>query len=304
MVLLTSVFNFLKKRNFYIYLLTFDIYRPLFEDDDRLKGVFFVEKDANFIKFLKFIFCLRKKFYFDFVVDMHFKLRSLIPLFLVRGSRKNFIRKKWFLRRLFLKFKKNFVFPSYVDFYKNVLEKILGLRIKEKFFPSLKINFSGFDYKFSFPRPYVLFNLGAKHFSRKWFSNIDFNEVINLLKKKGFLSVFVSDCFEDLKVGINLTGKTSLKEFIYLIKNSALVVTGDSAAVHIASAYNKKQLVIYTNTPIFWGFQPLSKVYEVIYPPVSCYPCSLHGRNKCPRNFECLNHITTHLLIEKIEKLL
>lgn len=68
------------------------------------------------------------------------------------------------------------------------------------------------------------------------------------------------DIFENLGTDLidNLTGKTSLVELAGLLKNSKLLISGDSGPIHLAAAVNTKTIAIFRNdlpgkTPKRWG---------------------------------------------------
>ncbi len=82
---------------------------------------------------------------------------------------------------------------------------------------------------------------------------------------------------------LNFMGKTSLSESASLIEFSNLLVTNDSAPLHIASAYNIPTIAIFGPTVPDFGFYPLSEKSRVVeVDNLGCRPCNIHGKQKCP----------------------
>ena len=92
-------------------------------------------------------------------------------------------------------------------------------------------------------------------------------------------------------------------ELAELTKRASLVVSNDSAPIHITSAFpNTRILGIFGPTVREFGFFPWSKnskVFEIngLY----CRPCAIHGGNSCPeKHFRCMREITPDLIENEI----
>lgn len=87
-------------------------------------------------------------------------------------------------------------------------------------------------------------------------------------------------------------GRISLLESVAFIKSAAMTFTNDSAPLHFASAVNAPVSAMFCSTIPAFGFFPLSDksfVFEA-NENLSCRPCGLHGKKKCPLNhFKCGN---------------
>jgi len=83
-------------------------------------------------------------------------------------------------------------------------------------------------------------------------------------------------------VGVNLVGQTSLPEMIAAIDRSAVLVTNDSAPLHLAVACDTPVVAIFGPTAPSMGFGPFSERARVVEQPLSCRPCSRHGGATCP----------------------
>jgi heptosyltransferase II len=96
--------------------------------------------------------------------------------------------------------------------------------------------------------------------------------------------------------GINLVGKTSLKEAMEILSMAKLVVTNDSGLMHVAAAFNLPTIAIFgSSSPTYTP--PLSKHSRVVYQGVSCSPCFLR---ECPLQGEAYLHCLTAITPEHI----
>lgn len=104
----------------------------------------------------------------------------------------------------------------------------------------------------------------------------------------------------------NSTGKFSVPQTIYLLKNSKLLISNDSAPTHMAMAADIPTLTIFCSTVPQFGFIPYNnKSSFVSYDNLECKPCGIHGQKKCPlKTFECGIKLVPDLVIDKIKQLL
>lgn len=99
---------------------------------------------------------------------------------------------------------------------------------------------------------------------------------------------------------INLAGKTTLEQLIGVVKRCAVLVTNDTATMHIAAA---------TGTPIValflvhaYGFEtgPYCDKAILLEPEIQCFPC-LHS-STCP-HYACLDYVTPEMVADAAELL-
>jgi len=115
-------------------------------------------------------------------------------------------------------------------------------------------------------------------------------------QKSKFLESLVKKRF------INLTGKTSLRELMALLRGAKIVVANDSSPVHIANAFGVPAITIYTATSPVYGFYPLIGKY--VKNPTPCSPCSPNPK-RCKRGTEeCLNLPAPKIVLSSIEDFL
>ncbi|MDB5224228.1 MAG: glycosyltransferase family 9 protein [Chitinophagaceae bacterium] len=103
-----------------------------------------------------------------------------------------------------------------------------------------------------------------------------------------------------------LSGKLSFLQSAALMKNAVMNYVNDSAPLHFASAMNAPVTAIFCSTIPGFGFGPLSDTSFITETkvPLSCKPCTLHGRRECPLgHFKCALTIETEQLLNSIPAL-
>lgn len=102
---------------------------------------------------------------------------------------------------------------------------------------------------------------------------------------------------------INLAGKLNLLESAALMRDATMNFVNDSAPMHLCSAVNARQTVIYCSTVPAFGFGPLSDDAVIVETEknLSCRPCGLHGYQSCPqKHFKCATTINPNKLLSRI----
>ena len=92
----------------------------------------------------------------------------------------------------------------------------------------------------------------------------------------------------------NLSGKLPFLQSAALMKGAVMNYVNDSAPLHMASAMNAPVNAIFLSTVPSFGFGPLSLNAKVIQvkEPLSCRPCGVVGKTKCPLgHFNCAHLI-------------
>ncbi len=105
---------------------------------------------------------------------------------------------------------------------------------------------------------------------------------------------FLKHCSPDIRglAPLNLAGKTDLGVLKAVLAKAKLVVSNDSAPLHMAIAVGAPVHGIYGPTTREIGFFPLapegkSGVSEIV--GLECRPCGLHGHKACPLgHFRCM----------------
>ena len=103
-----------------------------------------------------------------------------------------------------------------------------------------------------------------------------------------------------------LAGNLSFLQSAALMKNAVMNYVNDSAPLHFASAMNAPVTAIFCSTIPGFGFGPLSDqpfIVETLI-PLSCKPCTLHGRKACPLgHFKCALTIEEEQLLNTLPEL-
>ena len=97
----------------------------------------------------------------------------------------------------------------------------------------------------------------------------------------------------------------SLERCAALLGECALAVTHDSGLMHMAAARGRRAVARFGSTSPVLGFAPCGTGHEVIALGLPCQPCTLHGREQCPKgHFRCMTGITVDGVLERVERLL
>lgn len=102
----------------------------------------------------------------------------------------------------------------------------------------------------------------------------------------------------------NLCGQLTPLQSAVLMQGALRNFVNDSAPLHFASGVNAPVTAVFNSTVPAFGFGPLSddsRVAEVAT-PLSCRPCGLHGKRRCPRgHFHCANLIAPNTVMPAME---
>lgn len=147
--------------------------------------------------------------------------------------------------------------------------------------------------------PYVAVSAGSAHFTKsippelleKILPRLPFPALLLGTENEGrrfetLLSRFPGKLF-------SLCGKTDLLYTAAIVRESAFVITGDTAIMHLAACYQKKMHVIWGSTVPEFGMGPwvpestLVQYHEL--KNLACRPCSKLGFSACPKkHFKCM----------------
>lgn len=98
-----------------------------------------------------------------------------------------------------------------------------------------------------------------------------------------------------------LAGRTDILQSAAIISFCTVVLSNDSAPVHIASAMKRPVVAIFGSTIPEFGFAPYGVDHLIIEKKMDCRPCGIHGRKKCPqKHFRCMKDITTEEVFQAV----
>ena len=294
-----------------IYYLTTPLGKEILKNNPKIKEIIVYDKrgkDKGFVAFISFVRKIRK-LKIDVCLTPHRYLRSSILSFLSGAS----IRVGYDIASLSFVYNKKIKY----DKTKHEVEKLLSFvddspkRFELEMYPSEKdkIKIDTILKNFSQNKKIILIAPGSKWFTKKWPEEY-FRILIQNLVKRDDLLIVITGGKEEKEIELNLDskvldlrGEISLLELAELIKRAILVVSNDSAPIHITSAFPDTRIVgIFGPTVKEFGFFPWSKnskVFEI--KGLYCRPCAIHGGNSCPeKHFRCMREITPDLIENEI----
>ena len=152
--------------------------------------------------------------------------------------------------------------------------------------------------------------------TKRW-PTANFIELADRLRSDGFHIVLVGG-EEDTKLcseicsamadssTISAAGKLTVLQSAELIRRCRLLVSNDSAPVHLAVAVQTPVVAIFGATVPEFGFAPYGQHDVVVETKgLSCRPCSIHGGDACPiSTFDCMKRIPAYNVYQSIRAVL
>jgi heptosyltransferase-2 len=104
---------------------------------------------------------------------------------------------------------------------------------------------------------------------------------------------------------LTVCGKLTLRQSAALIGKAALLVTNDSAPLHLATAMGTPVVALFGPTVTEFGFGPLRAGDMALgVNGLLCRPCSSHGPPQCPLgHHRCMRDLTVEAVLTAIEEL-
>ncbi|MBM4167458.1 MAG: lipopolysaccharide heptosyltransferase II [Ignavibacteria bacterium] len=278
---------------------------------------------------------------YDVVIDLHNSLRTRLLRFGV-AQQTFVIDKDVWKRFLLVKFKAN-LFEKKISIPEKYIRTLLPLGIKnddegsEIYFPNevkqtlnsvilseaknLSIDENKilrFTQEDKPKKNLIALCPTARHKTKMWLKE-NFIQLANVLieQHNAFIVILAApneiDYCESIKSEIsnqksviNLAGKISLLETAALMDLCNVVVTNDSANLHIASARKKNVVAIFGSSVEEFGFFPYrtnAKALQV--KNLECRPCSHIGLEHCPKaHFRCMKEISVEMVVNVVKEML
>ena len=251
---------------------------------------------------------------FDHIIDLHHNLRSMKFKRALSGKAKSFDKlnfEKWLL----VNFKINRMPELHiVDRY---LATVAALGVKndskglDYFIPEDgKLQAADFDP--SLANGYVAFSIGGQH-ATKQLPKAKIIEICKLLdfpilllggkEEQQTASEVVEACAGQAVV--SACGKVGINQSADLVRQARVVISHDTALMHLAAAFNRPTLAIWGNTVPAFGMYPYLPQHperfenmEVL--GLSCRPCSKIGHKSCPKgHFNCMQLQDSALIAQR-----
>lgn len=157
----------------------------------------------------------------------------------------------------------------------------------------------------------IAINPGGARKNRRW-STKKYARTANLLADKFDADLFILGGPGEEKIAeevqsevkrntVNLAGKLSINDLVWVISRMDLLITNDSAPMHIAAAVKTPVTAVFgPENPLLFGPYTSPELYRVVSSSVDCRPC----RKKNCKNPDCLDLITPAQVFDKCVELL
>ncbi len=283
---------------------TFLIKKELYEIKDiynEIDEFILIDKSRYISSIVETIKKIKNKY--DVVISPHRSARSALISYLSNSK----------VRISFDKSSLNFLY-SYLVTYKNDYHEIQRNLLLLSYFTNninwkekIKLNLDNYIFNDKFMswktnKEKIIVIAPGTAWETKRYPEYYFSVVINKLIEDGIKAVLIGS-LEDFEIGlkiekyikyknhlINLIGKLKLKESISLINMSDLLISNDSAPIHMAVFTDTPVLAIYGSTIPEFGFYPFREYDRIVQiENLYCKPCGIHGHKKCPeKHFKCM----------------
>jgi heptosyltransferase II len=155
---------------------------------------------------------------------------------------------------------------------------------------------------------------GSVWSTKRWLPEY-FAELITSLNERNIRSVLLGGkedamlCQDIINMSgidcLNLAGKLTIKGSAAVINKLDLIVSNDSAPLHIANAVKTDVAAIFGPTIKSFGFAPYRENDVVVETYLPCRPCGKHGGNNCPlKHFKCMKDLKPSLVLKAIDDIL
>lgn len=101
---------------------------------------------------------------------------------------------------------------------------------------------------------------------------------------------------------IDATGRLSLLASAALLARCRVLVTNDSAPLHLASAMNTPTVALFGPTVPGFGFGPLAERHRLVeHTDLPCRPCGAHGPMRCPLDhWRCMRDLDAVMVADVV----
>lgn len=104
---------------------------------------------------------------------------------------------------------------------------------------------------------------------------------------------------------VDATGVFSLRESAAVLERAGVLITNDSAPLHLASATRTATVAVFGPTIPAFGFGPRAPQAAIVERALPCRPCSSHGPERCPLgHHRCMREIPATAVRDAIQQLI
>jgi ADP-heptose:LPS heptosyltransferase len=94
-----------------------------------------------------------------------------------------------------------------------------------------------------------------------------------------------------------------LERVAAMLGRTAVAVTHDSGLMHLAAARGARVVALFGSTSPVLGFAPAGEGHAVLCRDLPCQPCTLHGRERCPKgHFRCMTTIESGEVWDRVRE--
>jgi len=185
----------------------------------------------------------------------------------------------------------------YVDYILYILES-LNYTVLDKtpeVYIDKKINNFKYPQIFSYNKPIIGITYASVANDARYWPKEYVEELVNSLVEKNFAIVLLGKTNKVYQIKqtenvIDLVNKTSLSDFVNIVRKLSCYVSVATGGIHIASVLGVNTIGLYILGDEF-GWSPIGKNVFVITKKVHCAPCTPHKMKYCRENI-CMKSIT------------
>ena len=159
------------------------------------------------------------------------------------------------------------------------------------------------------PKPFAVIAPGAAHTTKRW-PIPHWQALTDRLRQLGYGVVAVGGPQDRALVDalgtrvINVAGEFTLQETGACLARAAVLVSGDTGVMHMASGVGTPVVALFGPTVEPFGFFPYTKRATVLERDLSCRPCSAMGTERCPLgHHRCLQDILPDQVADAVQRL-
>lgn len=159
------------------------------------------------------------------------------------------------------------------------------------------------------PKPFAVIAPGAAHATKRW-PIAHWQALTDRLRQLGYGVVAVGGPQDRELVDalgarvINVASEFSLQETGACLARAAVLVSGDTGVMHMASGVGTPVVALFGPTVEPFGFFPYTKRATVLERDLSCRPCSAMGTERCPLgHHRCLQDILPEQVADAVQRL-
>ncbi len=301
-----------------LHLATKEQYRELFESNRHITKIHALPASAGFGELLSLRHRLAAE-KFEMIIDAHNVIRSNF-LYRALGARTKVRLDKDQVRKLSLIRAGRDLYRDTVSMKDRYLDLLAALGADVPDLPTRldpppeaeKAADELFETNGLTGRPVIALAPGARWDTKRWPVRY-FSEIAGVMSGRGHGVLIVGDESEkeicriaaSVDVCTDTCGRLTLMETASALKRTSVLVTNDSAPLHIAEAVGTPVVALFGPTVRQFGYFPLLVESVVLEKDLECRPCSRNGARPCHiAARDCLDTIDSSEVLSAIDRIL